>query len=203
MPSVWGSSRECVSRAAVPQLSMMSSSVAIANSDVVTYWFNPVLNSSSNSQPTMDYSHGVLTAMCSPFFPQLRKWLGPFLVNKMKLIEAIVDKGLDGNVELVLRPRRCGKTTMLFMLKWLLTYFHTTLYWSLSSRSFFCIPKNDDPQSLFDGLYIASKHDLCQKHRGKYAVIFCDFKVRYSLRTVQAAHLREAEYYWRFLGGNV
>ena len=65
----------------------------------------------------MDYSHGVLRAMYSPFFPQLRKKLGPFLVDKTKLIEAIVDKGLGGSVELVLRPRRCGKTTMLLMLK--------------------------------------------------------------------------------------
>ena len=65
----------------------------------------------------MDYSHGVLKSMCSPFFPQLRKQLGPFLVDKTKLIEAILDDGLNGSVELVLRPRRCGKTTMLLMLK--------------------------------------------------------------------------------------
>ena len=38
---------------------------------------------------------------------------------------------------------------------------------------------------------------------GWYPAIFCDFKVRRSLQTVQTAHLREAEYYWRFLGGNV
>jgi hypothetical protein len=93
---------------------MMSSPVAISNSEVVT---QAVLNSSSNSQPTMDYSHGVLKPMCSPFFPQLRKQLGPFLVDKTKLIEAIVHNGLNGNVDLVLRPRRCGKTTMLHMLK--------------------------------------------------------------------------------------
>jgi predicted AAA+ superfamily ATPase len=65
----------------------------------------------------MDYSHGVLKSMCSPFFPQLRKQLGPFLVDKTKLIEKIIDNGLNGNVDLVLRPRRCGKTTMLQMLK--------------------------------------------------------------------------------------
>jgi predicted AAA+ superfamily ATPase len=65
----------------------------------------------------MDYSHGVLKSMCSPFFPQLRKKLGPFLVDKTKLIEAIVDDGLDGSVRLVLRPRRCGKSTMLQMVK--------------------------------------------------------------------------------------
>ena len=100
---------------------MISSSVAVSNSNVVAYRFNLVLNSSSNSQPIlnaiMDYSRGVLRAMCSPFFPQLRKQLGPFLVDKTKLIEVIIDRGLNGNVEFVLRPRRCGKSTMLQMLK--------------------------------------------------------------------------------------
>jgi predicted AAA+ superfamily ATPase len=48
----------------------------------------------------------------------MRKQLGPYLVDKTKLIKQIVDNGLNGNVHLVLRPRRCGKTTMLQMLKW-------------------------------------------------------------------------------------
>jgi predicted AAA+ superfamily ATPase len=65
----------------------------------------------------MDYGHGVLQSMCSPFFPQLRKQLGPFLVDKTKLIEKLVENGLNGNVDHVLRPRRCGKTTTLLMLK--------------------------------------------------------------------------------------
>jgi predicted AAA+ superfamily ATPase len=65
----------------------------------------------------MDYSHGTLKPMCSPRFPMMRKQLGPFLVDKMKLIERIVDSGLSGSVDLVLRPRRCSKTTMLHMLK--------------------------------------------------------------------------------------
>ena len=81
-------------------MSMMSSSV-----------------SSTRRQPTMDYSHGVLESMCSPFFPQLRQQLGPFLVDKTKLIETILHCGLNGNVDLVLRPRRGGKSTMLQMLK--------------------------------------------------------------------------------------
>jgi predicted AAA+ superfamily ATPase len=55
--------------------------------------------------------------MCSPFFPQLHQQLGPFLVDKTKLIEMVIHDGLNGNVDLVLRPRRCGKTTMLQMLK--------------------------------------------------------------------------------------
>jgi Predicted AAA-ATPase len=65
----------------------------------------------------MDYSHGVLESMCSPFFLQLRKQLGPYLVDKTKLIENLVENGLNGNVDLLLRPRRSGKTTTLLMLK--------------------------------------------------------------------------------------
>ena len=65
----------------------------------------------------MDYSCGTLSASCSPFFPQLREKLGSFLVDKTKLIEAIVDDGMCGTVHHVLRPRRCGKSTMLQMLK--------------------------------------------------------------------------------------
>jgi predicted AAA+ superfamily ATPase len=67
--------------------------------------------------PPKAYRTGVLKAMCSPFFPQLREQLGPYLVDKTKLIQNVVDRGLNGNVDLVLRPRRCGKSTMLQMLK--------------------------------------------------------------------------------------
>jgi len=66
----------------------------------------------------MDYSTGVLNAMGSNLFPELRADLGPYLVDKTKLIENIVDhRRLSGHVDLVLRPRRCGKSTMLQMLK--------------------------------------------------------------------------------------
>jgi hypothetical protein len=65
----------------------------------------------------MDYSHGVLISKCGPFFPDLRAILGPFLVDKTKLIENIVVNGLNGDVDLVFRPRRCGKSTMLQMLQ--------------------------------------------------------------------------------------
>ena len=68
--------------------------------------------------PIMDYSDGVLNSMASNFFPDLRRSLGPYLVDKTKLIENIVDRHLlTGHVSLVLRPRRCGKSTMLQMLK--------------------------------------------------------------------------------------
>ena len=72
----------------------------------------------------MDYSRGV---MCSSIFPKLRKKLG--------------------DIDLVLRHRRCGKITML----------HTTHCYDAcpTSRSIFCTPPDDDPDRhlLFYGLY--------------------------------------------------
>ena len=71
-----------------------------------------------NPDIPMDYSNGALHSMCSNFFPAMRVELGPYLVDKTKLIEKIVDgRRLNGRVDLVLRPRRCGKSTMLQMLK--------------------------------------------------------------------------------------
>jgi Predicted AAA-ATPase len=64
----------------------------------------------------MDYSTGNLDSMSPNFFPALRTDLGPYLVDKTKLIENIVVR-MTGCVDLVLRPRRCGKSTMLQMLK--------------------------------------------------------------------------------------
>jgi len=55
--------------------------------------------------------------MCSPFFPVLREKLGRFLVDKTKLIEDVVNNRMHGKVDLVLRPRRCCKSTMLQMMK--------------------------------------------------------------------------------------
>jgi hypothetical protein len=72
----------------------------------------------STQRSSVNYSTGVLNTMCSPFFPVLRKDLGPYLVDKTKLIENIVVHGhLSGHVDLVLRPRRSGKSTMLQMLR--------------------------------------------------------------------------------------
>jgi hypothetical protein len=66
----------------------------------------------------MDYSTGVLNTMSSNLFPVLRGELGPYLVDKTKLIENIVvHRRLTRHVDLVLRPRRCGKSAMLQMLK--------------------------------------------------------------------------------------
>jgi hypothetical protein len=64
-----------------------------------------------------DYSGGRLVSMCTPFFPDMRLHLGRFLVDKTKLIEDIVECRMGGIVDLVLRPRRCGKSTMLQMIK--------------------------------------------------------------------------------------
>ncbi len=66
----------------------------------------------------MDYSHGALKVMNYPLlFHDLRSILGPYLVDKTNLIKDVVDNNWEGNVDLVLRPRRCGKSTMLQMLK--------------------------------------------------------------------------------------
>jgi predicted AAA+ superfamily ATPase len=76
-----------------------------------------MLVKSHERELSMDYSTGILNTMSSNFFPVLRKELGPYLVDKTKLIENIVDDGrLVRHVDLVLRPRRCGKSTMLQML---------------------------------------------------------------------------------------
>jgi len=64
-----------------------------------------------------DYSGGCLASMCTPFFPNMRLHLGRFLVDKTKLIEDIVERRMCGTVDHVLRPRRCGKSTMLQMIK--------------------------------------------------------------------------------------
>jgi len=97
--------------------------------------FLRVFQAHSANRP--DYSGGHLVSMCSPFFPDLRKNLGRFLVDKTKLIEDVVNSRMHGKVDLVLRPRRCGKSTMLQLMKWVsLLAFHT-LYWNLSSRYFF------------------------------------------------------------------
>ena len=64
-----------------------------------------------------DYSGGRLTSSCTPFFPEMRQHLGRFLVDKTKLIEDIIQCRMGGIIDLVLRPRRCGKSTMLQMMK--------------------------------------------------------------------------------------
>ena len=64
-----------------------------------------------------DYSGGHPTASCSHFFSEMRDCLGRYLVDKTKLIEDIVGYLMSGVVDHVLRPRRCGKSSMLQMIK--------------------------------------------------------------------------------------
>jgi len=143
-----------------------------------------------------DYSGGCLVSMSSPFFPDLRKDLGRFLVDKTKLIEDIVDSRMHGKVDLVLRPRRCGKSTMLQMIKWLYLLAFHTLFWNLSSRSFFSVPLDGiDLPHLFSGLYIAEKQEICREHMGQYRVIFLDFQVCYSLELCRVlAYMKQLIY---------
>ena len=77
-----------------------------------------------------------------------------FYVDKTRLIEELLDGG--NKVSLFTRPRRFGKTLNMSML-----------------RSFF---EAGTDASLFDGLYISSRMDLCEKHMGKYPVIFISLK---------------------------
>ena len=77
-----------------------------------------------------------------------------YYVDKTGLIEQLLQRW--GEVNLFTRPRRFGKTLNMSML-----------------YNFFNI--GSDP-ALFDGLYIASKHDLCQQYMGKYPVIFLSLK---------------------------
>ena len=88
-----------------------------------------------------------------------------YYVDKAKLIEQLFDS--LGKVSLFTRPRRFGKTLNMSMLK-----------------SFFEI--GTDP-SLFDGLYISGNRMLCEKHMGKYPVIFL------SLKGVEGLNFSEAK----------
>lgn len=83
---------------------------------------------------------------------------GYYYVDKTKLIEQLVENGSE--VTLFTRPRRFGKTLNMSML-----------------RSFF---ETDADASLFDGLYISEKKELCDKYMGKHPVLFlsCFFLLR-------------------------
>ncbi|WP_455721405.1 AAA family ATPase [Agathobacter sp.] len=77
-----------------------------------------------------------------------------YYVDKTRLIEQLLDNWSE--VTLFTRPRRFGKTLSMSML-----------------RSFFEIGTDT---SLFDGLYISQNKVLCDKHMGKYPVIFLTLK---------------------------
>lgn len=77
-----------------------------------------------------------------------------YYIDKTRLIEQLLQNW--GEVNLFTRPRRFGKTLNMSMLK-----------------NFFEIGAD---QSLFEGLYIAQNHGLCEQYMGKYPVIFLSLK---------------------------
>ena len=77
-----------------------------------------------------------------------------YYVDKTKFIEELLAGG--NKVSLFTRPRRFGKTLNMSML-----------------RSFFEVGADC---GIFDGLYISSRKDLCEKYMGKYPVIFITLK---------------------------
>ncbi len=77
-----------------------------------------------------------------------------YYVDKTALIGELLDGG--NKVSLFTRPRRFGKSLNMSML-----------------RSFFEIGTD---RSLFDGLHISSREDLCDKYMGKYPVISLTLK---------------------------
>lgn len=77
-----------------------------------------------------------------------------YYIDKTRLIEQLLTQ--SGKVNLFTRPRRFGKSLNMSMLK-----------------SFF--EKGAD-KSLFDGLYISKRNDLCDQYMGKYPVLFISLK---------------------------
>lgn len=77
-----------------------------------------------------------------------------YYIDKTRLIEQLLQNW--GEVNLFTRPRRFGKTLNMSMLK-----------------NFFELGVD---QSLFEGLYIAQNHGLCEQYMGKYPVIFLSLK---------------------------
>lgn len=91
---------------------------------------------------------------------------GFYYVDKTGLIEQLLERW--GEVNQFTRPRRFGKTLNMSML-----------------RSFFEI--GTDP-SLFNGLYILQKTELCEAYMGKYPVVFL------SLKNAEGLTFEEAKY---------
>ena len=79
---------------------------------------------------------------------------GFYYIDKTRWIESLLDNW--GKANLFLRPRRFGKTLNMSML-----------------RYFFEIGTD---KTLFDGLYIAGKGELCDKYMGKFPVVSISLK---------------------------
>jgi len=79
---------------------------------------------------------------------------GFYYVDKTKLIEQLLESW--GEVNLFTRPRRFGKTLNMSML-----------------RNFFEIGTD---KTLFDGLYISERKDICETYMGRFPVVFLSLK---------------------------
>ena len=86
-------------------------------------------------------------------FREIRR-AGFYYIDKTKLIEQLLDNW--GKVNLFTRPRRFGKTLSMSML-----------------HRFFEIGAD---ASLFDGLSISRRRDLCDAYLGKFPVVFLTLK---------------------------
>ncbi len=80
---------------------------------------------------------------------------GYYFVDKTPFIQDVIE---DGEVALITRPRRFGKTLNLSMLR------------------YFFEPSKKNSAYLFDKLKISQNKALCEQHQGKYPVIFLTFK---------------------------
>ena len=79
---------------------------------------------------------------------------GYYYIDKTKLIEQLLDN--QGKVNLFTRPRRFGKTLNMSMLKY-----------------FFEIGTD---MTLFNGLHIMQRKDLCDEYMGRFPVVFLTLK---------------------------
>ena len=113
-------------------------------------------------------------------FREIRR-AGFYYVDKTKLIEQLLDNW--GKVNLFTRPRRFGKTLNMSMLR--------------------CFFETGTDKTLFDGLYISEREDLCEKYMGKFPVVFLTMKgvegttfeeARLSLAELIAAEVRRFKF---------
>ena len=94
---------------------------------------------------------------------------GPYFVDKSEILEELIPAlQQEQRFFCITRPRRFGKTIMANMI-----------------AAFF---ENTEEESLFDDLYISKNKKLCEKHLGKYPVVFL------SLKNVDGLTFEEAKY---------
>ena len=86
-------------------------------------------------------------------FKEIRRQ-GFYYIDKTRLIEQLLDSW--GQVNLFTRPRRFGKTLNMSML-----------------RNFFTVGTD---QTLFDGLHISQRRDLCDEYMGRFPVVSLTLK---------------------------